>query len=73
MKFIHFFLNFNFYYIPAHEEFYKQPIFYALGHFSRFLPSESTRLNIKGKWKNNIHVTAFIRPDEMTTLILYNS
>ncbi|KAG8304354.1 hypothetical protein J6590_057986 [Homalodisca vitripennis] len=27
-------------------EFYKQPIFYALGHFSKFMPPESKKINV---------------------------
>ena len=28
------------------DEFYKQPMFYALGHISRFMPEDSIRINI---------------------------
>ncbi|CAH1254156.1 GBA [Branchiostoma lanceolatum] len=30
------------------DEFYKQPMYYAMGHFSKFLPEGSVRVEVKG-------------------------
>jgi glucosylceramidase len=53
------------------NEFYKQPTFYAMGHFSRFVPADSIR--IQGKSSHNlIKSVAFHRPDGYIAVILYN-
>lgn len=60
----------------AHE-FYKQPTFYAMGHFSKFLPPDSVRIkvdviddetNCSGIWK-----TGFVTPAGDRVLILVNT
>lgn len=47
------------------HEYYKNPIFYAMGHFSKFLIPDSIRIHHEAKTndKENIMVTSFIRPD----------
>jgi len=41
-------------------EFYKQPLFYALGHFSKFLPVNSFRIGLKSNLKSaKVQMTAF--------------
>jgi glucosylceramidase len=53
------------------KEVYKQPMFYALGHFSRFITPDSVR--IKSKPSNQyVKATSFIRPDGYTVVVLYN-
>uniref|UniRef100_A0A336LVU1 Glucosylceramidase n=3 Tax=Culicoides sonorensis TaxID=179676 RepID=A0A336LVU1_CULSO len=54
------------------DEIYKQPIFYVLGHFSKFILPESVRLHSSSS-DINVEVLAFIRPDGLTSVILYNS
>lgn len=48
------------------DEFYKQPMFYALGHFSRFLPPGSRRVHHKLTGKSNVgvdlDVASFLTP-----------
>jgi len=50
-------------------EYYKQPSYYAMGHFSKFLPPESVRLEHeieyqdKDKDQDDILATVFQRPD----------
>jgi glucosylceramidase len=57
--------------IAMEKEIYKQPIFYALGHFSRFVLPGSVR--IKSKTSNRfVKSVAFLRPDGYTAIILYN-
>ncbi|XP_063904865.1 lysosomal acid glucosylceramidase-like isoform X2 [Zophobas morio] len=52
-------------------EFYKQPTFYHLGHFSKFIPRGSVRIYSKLCLKNVKHV-AFRRPDNGTVIIILN-
>lgn len=54
-------------------EFYKQPIYYVLAHFSKYIPRGSVRIDIaKSESSTNIHSAAFLRPDGAITVILYN-
>jgi glucosylceramidase len=53
------------------SEIYKQPIFYAIGHFSRFILPDSVRIYSKSSHKF-IKSTAYLRPDGYTAIILYN-
>jgi glucosylceramidase len=56
------------------DEFYKQPMYYALGHFSKFLPRDSVRIGsvmTSGRsWF--VDFVAFQRPDDGTAVILVN-
>lgn len=54
------------------DEFYKQPIFYALGHFSKFLTPGSVRLDTKRKNDRDLLVITFQRPDGATVVTIYN-
>lgn len=60
----------------AKNEFYKQPIFYVLGHFSKFIPPGSVRIEstLAGSrsWSVYVKVVAFLCPDNTVTIILYN-
>jgi len=54
-------------------EFYKQPMFYALGHFSKFLPAKSVRIGLTSNIKSaNVNLTAFLNTDGYKTVILMN-
>jgi glucosylceramidase len=52
-------------------EFYKQPHYYAMGHFSKFLPRDSVHFDVQTD-NDNIHTVGFIRPDGGTVVILHN-
>lgn len=52
-------------------EIFKQPIFYALGHFSRFILPDSVRIHTKSSHKF-IKTTAFLRPDGYIAVVIYN-
>lgn len=56
------------------NEFYKQPIFYVLAHFSKFIPPDSVRIysKLNGFRARNIKTIAFLLPDNTVTVILYN-
>lgn len=54
------------------SEIFKQPIFYAMGHFSRFILPNSTRLNMTTSDISCI-TTSFLRPDGYIVTVLYNT
>lgn len=54
------------------SEIYKQPIFYAMGHFSRFIIPDSVRLYSKSSHRF-IKSTVFLRPDGYTVVVLCNT
>jgi len=51
-------------------EFYKQPMYYAIGHFSKFIPEGSIRINSNSNFK--MPMVAVTRPDNKTVLVLLN-
>lgn len=55
------------------NEYYKQPMFYVIGHFSKFLKPDSVRLDftLKGATKK-IYVTVFQDPKGHVIVILLN-
>jgi len=55
------------------NEYYKQPSYYALGHYSKFLVPDSVRVGVTVKDKlQSFETTAFVRPDNATVVIAYN-
>jgi len=59
----------------TNQEYYRQPSFYALGHFSKFLPPGSVRIETPVKSSNNHHtlVGAFRTPQNATVIIAVNT
>lgn len=59
----------------THNEFYRQPIFYAIAHFSKFIPPGSVRIEstLNGFRCGQIKAIAFLRPDEKVCIVLYNT
>lgn len=60
---------------PENGEFIKQPMFYALGHFSKFVPRGSVRIKItenKPFLRHSIENVAFVTPDNTIVAILHN-
>lgn len=58
-------------------EFYKQPMFYAMGHFSKFLPPDSVRVALTTSSSassalSSVDSVAFLTPDNQVVLILSN-
>ncbi|KAL8563546.1 hypothetical protein ACOMHN_060862 [Nucella lapillus] len=53
--------------------FYKQPMFYALGHFSKFFLPGSKYVELSLKQKTDIESTAVVRPDGTLAIVLLNS
>jgi glucosylceramidase len=55
------------------HEYYKQPFFYALGHFSKFLVPDSVKVQSTEKSHlDRFETTAFVRPDNATVIIALN-
>jgi glucosylceramidase len=57
--------------ITAGSEIYKQPTFYGMGHFSRFIPEGSVRIRTKSSNKF-IKTVGFLRSDGYSVLVMYN-
>ncbi|XP_021368605.1 glucosylceramidase-like [Mizuhopecten yessoensis] len=54
------------------DEFYKQPMFYALGHFSKFLPPGSTRISLSVYGSTALKCEGFLLQDNSVVIILLN-
>uniref|UniRef100_A0A674JQU5 Glucosylceramidase n=1 Tax=Terrapene triunguis TaxID=2587831 RepID=A0A674JQU5_9SAUR len=55
--------------------FYKQPMFYHMGHFSKFVPEGSQRVRLvisKKCYKCILEYAAFLRPDGAAVLVVLN-
>ncbi|XP_070531190.1 lysosomal acid glucosylceramidase-like isoform X1 [Cardiocondyla obscurior] len=60
--------------IPENDEFYKQPMFYAISHFSKFVPPESRKILSTGLENNNkIKVIAFLTPNQEIVVVAVNT
>ncbi|EEY54532.1 glucosylceramidase, putative [Phytophthora infestans T30-4] len=54
-------------------EFYKQPMFYIMGHFSKFVPPGSKRIKFpKTETLDDFHRCAFVTPDNQVVLQFLN-
>ncbi|KAF7392932.1 hypothetical protein HZH66_008765 [Vespula vulgaris] len=56
---------------PETDEFFKQPMYYAIKHFSRFVERNSVR--IESMETNDIKSIAFETPSKMIVVVLYNT
>jgi len=55
------------------DEFYKQPMFYALGHFSKYVPEGSIRIDSRLDVNDvNLFVAAFQLPDGKRAAVILN-
>nr|XP_050045334.1 lysosomal acid glucosylceramidase-like isoform X1 [Dermacentor andersoni] len=55
------------------EEFYKQPMYYALGHFSKFIPRGSVKVDARMKEASgNLEYAAFMTPASEIVVIILN-
>lgn len=52
-------------------EIYKQPIFYSMGHFSKFVPEGSVRIEAR-MLSLAVEAVAFKRPDQRIAVVLLN-
>ena len=55
------------------DEFYKQPMFYAMGHFSKYIPEYSVRIDLQFiDNTNSLFATAFLQPGGKRTIAILN-
>lgn len=63
--------------IPQKDEFYKQPTFYAIAHFSKFVPPGSrvifSKLEKGSLQKKYIEAIAFSTPEEKIVIVIVNT
>ncbi|XP_077178495.1 lysosomal acid glucosylceramidase-like isoform X2 [Paroedura picta] len=57
------------------DEFYKQPMFYHLGHFSKFIPEGSIRVGLtSNSWLGcKLHSVGVLRPDGAAVVVILNN
>jgi len=56
------------------QEFYKQPMFYAMGHFSKFVRPGSVWVKVEAtKTLSSIEIVAFERPDKAMVVVIHNT
>ncbi|XP_050667067.1 lysosomal acid glucosylceramidase-like [Leptidea sinapis] len=53
------------------QEFYKQPMYYALGHITKFVPKQSYRIAVETS-KTSVKSVAFVTPRNTTVIVMYN-
>lgn len=53
---------------PENDRFYKQPIYYVMAHFSKFVPRGAVRIGAASQDKH-IAVTAFKAQDQITVIL----
>ncbi|XP_063368436.1 lysosomal acid glucosylceramidase-like [Cydia amplana] len=61
---------------PESDEFVKQPMFYAMGHFSKWVPRGSVRLEVeehKGLLEKSVDHVAFLTPRNTVVVVLHNT
>jgi len=59
---------------PTTDEFYKNPMYYAMGHFSKFIPENSQRIGttVSGSDSAKIQVATMETPENTTVIVLTN-
>lgn len=53
-------------------EFYKQPIYYVLAHFSKYIVRDSVRLDTYTSKYLDVPAVAYLRPDDTIVAMMYN-
>uniref|UniRef100_A0AAY4AHE0 Glucosylceramidase n=1 Tax=Denticeps clupeoides TaxID=299321 RepID=A0AAY4AHE0_9TELE len=54
------------------DVFYKQPTFYSMAHYSKFLWEGSQRVGVSYSQRSSLESSAFIRPDQSVVLVILN-
>lgn len=55
------------------REVYKQPLFYAFGHVSKFILPDSVRIDYALERPNfDLRIGAFLRPDNLIAVVVLN-
>ncbi|PSN51445.1 hypothetical protein C0J52_08992 [Blattella germanica] len=56
------------------NEFYKQPTYYIIGHFSRFIPPDSVRIDLRTEYPNDVlEAVAFLTPNGTIVINVINN
>lgn len=55
------------------QAFYKQPMFYHLGHFSKFVPPGSQRISVTSSKGNSLEFIGFLTPQSNNVLVILNT
>jgi len=53
--------------------FYKQPMFYHLGHFSKFVPPGSRRIKVHSSNETSLEFIGFVTPQSHTVMVVLNT
>ncbi|CAH0546585.1 unnamed protein product [Brassicogethes aeneus] len=53
-------------------EFYKQPMFYAMGHFSKFIIPKSVVMDVQNEYSSKVKSLTVLRPDNITAAVIFN-
>jgi len=58
----------------AGDVYYKNPMFYYLGHFSKFIVPNSVRIGLEsnGPFYTALETTAFLTPDRQVVVVVLN-
>lgn len=67
----------DFFVYQPHKEFYKQPMYYALAHFTKALPEGSRRIDLTSTMLSDsvslpVYQVAFAQPDNTIVLFIVN-
>lgn len=54
------------------QVFYKQPMFYHLGHFSKFVPPGSKRIEVTSSKDTSLEFIGFVTPESNTVMVVLN-
>ncbi|XP_077111966.1 lysosomal acid glucosylceramidase isoform X1 [Ranitomeya variabilis] len=54
------------------DVFYKQPSFYHMAHFSKFIPPGAQRVGLDANQKSSLESVAFLCPDGSATVVILN-
>ncbi|XP_048476442.1 lysosomal acid glucosylceramidase-like [Rhincodon typus] len=59
--------------VNSHQDtFYKQPMFYHMAHFSKFVPEGSQRVGLDPNAATELESVAFLRPDGCAVINILN-
>lgn len=54
------------------DEFIKQPMFYAMGHFAKFIPRGSRRIRVSRRSLISLENVAVLKPNRNIVMVLQN-
>jgi glucosylceramidase len=57
----------------VNQTLHYQVMYYYLGHYTKFIPKGSVRIQVDANLGKNVHATAFKRPDGAISLVVLNN